>query len=562
MTHMTPVLEVRNLTVSAATTGQIVVDNASFSIAAGEVLALIGESGSGKSTISLACSGLVRDGLVLQDGEILLEGRSLFSLHEEELRSLRGRRVAYIAQSAAAAFNPVLKMNRQVTEASRVHRTRTENEALAKAGKLYAQLRLPDPENIGLRYPYQLSGGQLQRFMLAMGLMEEPALLVFDEPTSALDATTQIEVLTIIREAVRGRNVAALFVSHDLPVVAQLADRILVLQHGKTVEHGTTDDILLQPKQAYTRTLIAAFEHGRSAALHQQAHERKNTPILTAAGIEASYEPQHGDKPRQLALQSTNFQISKGEIVGVVGESGSGKSTLSQVLSGLLPALAGEIRLDGRSLSPQVAQRSQEERRRIQVLFQMADTALNPAHTVKKTLDRILSFFWKMDARQIQQRRNELLEMVQLPAHYADKYPTQLSGGEKQRINLARALAARPDVLICDEITSALDTVVAAAIIKLIRDLRDKLNVAVIFISHDIPTVIAIADYVHVMHKGVVVEEGPPALILKNPKHAYTKRLVGSVPELRKDWLDDFVDRQSAILANSDGRSSASANVL
>jgi peptide/nickel transport system ATP-binding protein len=538
-------LAIEGLVVGPTGGGRPVVDGVSLRLRPGEVLALIGESGSGKSTISLACLGHIRPGLVALAGSVRLGETEMLGADPALLARLRGRQVAYVAQSAAASFNPALRLNPQVIEPSRIHGTRPAPDALRRAVSLYRQLGLPYPDTIGERYPHQVSGGQLQRFMVAMGMMEEPLLLVLDEPTSALDVTTQVEVLDAMRVAVRGRRTAALFVSHDLPVVAQMADRILVLRHGRMVEEGTTEQILEAPQQDYTKALLAAFRPLHAVRRPEPtAVTEIAAPALEVSGVTAGYGRAPDGGPLVKAVQEVGFRLGRGRILAVVGESGSGKSSLAQVLAGLLPPAAGEVRLSGEALASAVAQRSREQLRRLQILFQMADTALNPQHTIGRILGRVLTHFWDMPRARREQRTAELLEMVRLPASYAARKPSQLSGGEKQRVNLARALAAEPEVLICDEITSALDTVVGAAIVELIEDLRSRLGLSVIFISHDLPKVAAVADDVLVMRHGRVVEAGPTGAVFGAPEHPYTRLLLDSVPELRRDWLDGAAERR------------------
>jgi peptide/nickel transport system ATP-binding protein len=543
------VLRIQSLVIGPQNGGAPVVDGVSLTIRPGEVLALIGESGSGKSTVALTCLGHVRPGLEVREGSVHLDGTEMLSLDAEALRNSRGRRVAYVAQSAAASFNPSLRLNPQVIEPARVHRTRGAREALQRAIGLYRTLRLPQPEQIGERYPHEVSGGQLQRFMLAMGMIEEPVLLVLDEPTSALDVTTQVEVLSAMRAAVRGRRTAALFVSHDLPVVAQMADRILVLRHGRMVEEGTTEEILQNPRQPYTQALVAAFRAAEAAATALRLAPPLEPGLLEVSGLTAGYGRGRDGLPLVKAVQEVSFSVPRGRVLAVVGESGSGKSSLAQVVAGLLPPSAGRVTLGGEALPPVVAGRTRDQLRRVQILFQMADTALNPRHTVGRILERVLSYFWKMPRARRKARVVELLGLVQLGPEFADRYPGQLSGGQKQRVNLARALAAEPEVLICDEVTSALDTVVAAAVIALIRDLRDRLGLSVLFISHDLPTVAAMADAVLVMRHGRVVESGPAAEVLNRPQHPYTRLLAASVPELRGDWLDEAAERRQRLTA-------------
>ncbi len=548
---LAPVLAINRLIVAPQAGGAPVVDGISLAVSKGEVLALIGESGSGKTTLALAALGHVRPGLAVRSGRVRLGATELLGAGEAVLRDLRGRRATYVAQSAAAAFNPALRLDFQVTEPSRVHCLRPLAEAVARAHDLYRRLDLPDPRHIGERFPHEVSGGQLQRFMVAMGLIEGPELVVCDEPTSALDVTTQVEVLKAFKAVIRDGNTAGLFVSHDLAVVAQMADRIIVLRHGRLVEQGTTEEILATPREAYTKELVAACRRWDKRSMRPtRTLVLASAPVrLEVAGIVAGFGPRDPKtgRPSILAVDDVALRVAPREVVAVIGESGSGKSTLAQVIAGLHPPSEGEIRLAGQVLAPSVARRSLDERRRIQIVFQMADTALNPRHSVGRILGRVLAFFGRVPRTQRQQRIAELLEMVRLPAAYARRRPAELSGGEKQRVNLARALAAEPEVLICDEITSALDTIVAAAIVRLVEDLRDRLGLAVVFISHDLATVATLADLVLVMRRGEIIERGPTAALLAEPRCPYTRLLLASVPELRIGWLEEAARRRAAL---------------
>ncbi|WP_439498332.1 ABC transporter ATP-binding protein [Bosea sp. (in: a-proteobacteria)] len=534
------ILTVDNLSI-ATTMGTTVLDGVSLRVCRGEVLALIGASGSGKTTLALAALGHLRPGLAVAGGTLHLDGVEMLTAPQPVLNRMRGRTAAYIAQSAAAAFNPRIRLGDQVIESALLHRSQAPKQAQARARELFRYISLPTPDRIGTRFPYQVSGGQLQRFMIAMGMQEEPLLLVCDEPTSALDVTTQVEVMRLLKQVIADNDTAALFVSHDLAVVAQIATRIAVMRAGRIVEVGETRQIIEAPREDYTRELIAACQHLSLGALAQRPARPATGagPALSVAGLNAGYGKVSDGKPQIATLHGVDLAVGKGEIVAVIGESGSGKTTLARVIAGLHAPASGTVALNGKALAGLDAQRTGAERRRIQLAVQMADTALNPKHRLRRILGRVLTFFHGLKGEAAEARMRELLAMVSLPEHYLDRYPTEISGGEKQRVNLARALAAEPEILICDEITSALDTIVAGQIIALVKRLRDELGLTIIFISHDLATVASIADRVTVLRHGRVVEAGESAAVLSAPSDPYTRLLVASVPELRQGWLED-----------------------
>jgi peptide/nickel transport system ATP-binding protein len=524
-----------------------IVKNVGFSIPRGDVLALIGESGSGKTTIALALMGYARSGCRISGGSVRIDDAEILALDHERLLNLRGGKVAYIAQSAAAAFNPSRTIMHQVTESALTHGLMARDEAEEKAIELFRSLALPDPDHIGERYPHQVSGGQLQRLMAAMALITDPALVILDEPTTALDVTTQIEVLRAFKEAIRERGATAVYVSHDLAVVAQMADQIVVLNRGEIRESGTTEQILHAPADAYTKELMAAARPtARLASAAEPSSTRSPPPLLEIRDLAAGYGKRNRQGlPANLVLNDINLKIERGATLGVIGESGSGKSTLARVIAGLVAPVRGSVVFDGEPLAPDLKTRTRDQFRRIQIVFQSADTALNPAHTIGRILARPLEFYRGLRGAERDQRIGQLLEQVRLPASIANRRSSELSGGQKQRINLARALAAEPDLILCDEVTSALDTVVGAAILDLMAELRRELNVSYMFISHDISTVRAICDDIVVLYAGRKVESGSRQTLAAPPFHPYTDLLISSVPELRRGWLEQIAVRRT-----------------
>ena len=556
---MSALVEVRGLDVvvrNAAGGETAIVNDVSFSIPKGEVLALIGESGSGKTTIALALLGYARRGCRIAAGSIRIGETSVLDLDAAGLHDLRGRKVSYIAQSAAAAFNPMKTIMDQVVEGATIHGTASRAAAEAKAVDLFAALALPEPRSIGARYPHQVSGGQLQRLMAAMALITDPELVVLDEPTTALDVTTQIEVLRAFKKVVRERGATAVYVSHDLAVVAQMADRILVLSGGEMQEAGTTDDILVRPRHAYTRSLLAAA----APQPRGSGEAPEGAPLLEIRGLVAGYgRADASGMPATRVLDGIDLVIPRGAAIGVIGESGSGKTTLARVVAGLVPTARGSVLFDGTPLPANLRERTREQFRRIQIVFQNADTVLNPSHTIERILARPLAFYHGVAGDEAAKRTARLLDLVKLPAALALRRPAELSGGQKQRVNLARALAAEPDLILCDEVTSALDTVVGAAILDLLAELRRELGVSYMFISHDISTVRAVCDEVVVLYSGSKVDAGSRKAFAAPPFHPYADLLIASVPELRAGWLESLPKRVAADLPPIGARRPATA---
>ncbi|MDU0305982.1 ABC transporter ATP-binding protein [Rhizobium sp. 10PS4] len=536
---MSNFIEIRDLKVEATTdSGRRVeiIKGVSLDVAEGEIVALIGESGSGKTTIALTLMGHTRAGCRISGGSVSVGGKDMVTLSEKQRAKVRGTEVAYVPQSAAAAFNPATSIMDQVIEVTRIHQLMSPDDARARAVELFRALSLPEPETIGSRYPHQVSGGQLQRLAAAMALIGDPTLVIFDEPTTALDVTTQIEVLRAFKSVMKKGGIAGVYVSHDLAVVAQIADRIVVLKGGETQETGTTDEILNNAKHPYTRELLAAFEPKPRGAAGPA--EPATAPLLSIEDLVAGYGQRQADGlPLVRAVEHVSLKVEKGRNLGIIGESGCGKSTLARTIAGILPAAVGKITFDGTELHRNARKRSRDELREMQIVFQYADTALNPAKSVEDILDRPLVFYHAMDRKARNARIDQLLDMVRLPRNLRHRRPGELSGGQKQRVNFARALAADPKLILCDEITSALDTVVAAAVIDLLKELQRELGLSYIFISHDLSVVEAICDEIVVMYGGRKVEEITSSTV-KAPQHPYSQLLFSSVPTLDPAWLD------------------------
>lgn len=534
-----PLLNIRGLQISSDE--GLIVDGIDLTLQKGHVLGLIGESGAGKSTIGLAALGFARNGLQITGGSVALDGQDILSLSGKNRQRIRGSRIAYVAQSAAAAFNPAHKLIDQVTEASVWHGLMKRGEARSRAVELFTLLGLPDPQNFGERYPHQVSGGQLQRAMTAMALCTSPDLVVFDEPTTALDVTTQIEVLIAIKKAIATTGTAALYISHDLAVVAQIADEIMVLRHGKMVERGSVRKIFDAPQEDYTRQLVAVRQKEIEGRIETSAS------LLSIANISASYSP------ATPVLADITLDLAKGQTLAIVGESGSGKSTLARVVSGLLAPTAGNIHFDGAVLPANLERRSKETLRNIQMISQLPDLALNPRRTIAEIIGRPLQFYFGMPRDLRRNAVDELMELTGLPKSLLKRYPAELSGGQKQRVCIARALAARPKLLVCDEPTSALDPLVAEGILELLRRVQNETETSYLFITHDLAIVRAIADKIAVMYRGTVVRYGLKSDVLSPPYDDYTAKLLASVPQMKPGWLDDIMaQRADLTIADTD----------
>ncbi len=527
-------LEIKGLKIDGQSDDQWkpIIKGLDLSLKRGEVLGLIGESGAGKSTLGLAGMGYARPGCRITEGSINFDGIDLIAASEETRRSLWGSRIAYVAQSAAASFNPAHHLIDQTIETAVNHNIMPREKAEADARDLYKRLQLPNPDTIGLRFPHQVSGGQLQRAMTAMAMSCRPDLIIFDEPTTALDVTTQVEVLAAMRDIVEQFNTAAIYITHDLAVVAQMAHRIMVLRYGNLVEEAPTRTMLKQPTQDYTKSLWAVRKL-------QKPESPSDDIVLSVNTVDATY----GGGASKV-LDNVSVKIPRGRTVAIVGESGSGKSTLARAITGLLPPSKGEILFNGKALPAALANRDRDTLRRIQMIYQSADTALNPRQQVRDIIGRPLEFYLGLKGAARDRKVVELLESIELDESYIDRFPSEMSGGQKQRISIARALAAEPEVIICDEVTSALDQIVQEEILSLLMKLQKDTNVTYIFITHDIATVRAIADEIVVMHRGKVVQQGMKSKVLNPPYPAYTELLLSSVPQMDPDWLTTLLEKR------------------
>ena len=540
MSATEPLVTISNLEIDgiADETRNRIINNISLELNRGEVMGLIGESGAGKSTLGLAAMGFTRDGCEIVGGNIMFDGIDLVTATPDVKRRLLGKRIAYVAQSAAASFNPAHKIINQHTEAPLCHGVSSRTEAEADAIDLYERLRLPNPDEIGFRYPHQVSGGQLQRAMTAMAMSCRPDLIIFDEPTTALDVTTQIEVLVAIREIVQQFQTAAIYITHDLAVVAQMADRVKVLLRGDEVEEADTRTMLDAPREDYTKSLWAV----RSFQRPQKSLAKKGAvPVISLRNVTAAYG---NNNP---VVRDVSFDIHEGRTVAVVGESGSGKSTTARCITGLLPPVTGEIAFQNQVLPADYRKRSVDQLRQVQMIYQMADTALNPRKRIGEIIGRPVEFYLGLKGAEKRRRVEELLKLIEMdPKEYINRLPSELSGGQKQRIGIARALAAEPKFIICDEVTSALDQLVAEGILKLLTRLQEEMKLSYMLITHDLSTVRAIADEVVVMKDGLIVEAGPKDEMFTPPHHPYTDLLLSSVPEMNPDWLDELLAQRGA----------------
>jgi len=526
-----PIIETKNLGVEFWVDGQWVMaaTDISFSVSPGEVLAVVGESGSGKSTSAMSLLGLLPvNGRA--SGSVKLAGEELIGAEKKRLRQIRGEEIAVIFQEPMTALNPVYTIGFQISEALKVHNPKmTKAEAKERALELLTMVELPDPEKAFNSYPHQLSGGQRQRAMIAQSLSCDPKLLIADEPTTALDVTVQAEILDLLRNLNQKLQSGVILITHDMGVVADLADRILVMKDGQMVEQGTADQIFNRPQHPYTQTLLASVPKlGRSARRFFEV-PKDAKPVLALKDVSIVY-PKRGKVPAFTAAKNVSFEIYQGEILGLVGESGSGKTTVGRAAIGLLPVSEGSIKLIGEEIAGATQKQLRGLRQRTGVVFQDPGSSLNPRLPIGESIGEPLLLAKKAEGEQLNHIVEDLLDSVELPRSYRNRYPHELSGGQRQRVGIARAISLNPDLLIADEPTSALDVSVQARFLDLLLDLQDKLKFACLFISHDLAVVDALAHRIAVMQHGELVEIGDRDQILNNPQNEYTRKLISAVP--------------------------------
>lgn len=524
------ILEVKDLGVDFWVEGEWVpaAKNLSYEIAAGEVLAIVGESGSGKSASSMALLGLTpQNGRVF--GSVKLAGEELVTATSKRLRELRGSGIAVIFQEPMTALNPVYTIGFQIMETLRVHFNMTNEKAKQRAVELLTMVDLPDPEKAFNSYPHQLSGGQRQRAMIAQAISCDPKLLIADEPTTALDVTIQAEILDLLRDLHKRLNSAILLITHDMGVVADLADRVLVMKDGAMVEQGSSRQIYKSPQQVYTQQLLAAVPNLGSGAAAAAKPASKAELVLSLKDVQIEY-PKRGRVPAFLAAKNINLEIAKGEVVGLVGESGSGKTTVGRAAVGLLPVKSGSLIVAGKDISSTKKSELRQLRSKLGIVFQDPGSSLNPRWSISQSIAEPLVLSKQFSKDQVNKRIDELLDQVQLPISYRNRYPHELSGGQRQRVGIARALALSPEFLVADEPTSALDVSVQARVLELLKELQKDLGFACLFVSHDLAVVDFLADRIAVMNHGEIVEQGDKNQILRNPQQEYTKRLIAAVP--------------------------------
>lgn len=545
-----PILEVRGLGVDFWVGGDWIsaATDMSYSVKPGEVLAIVGESGSGKSVSSMSLLGLLPPNSRVR-GSALLNGEELIGASMAKLRKVRGKNIAVIFQEPMTALNPVYRIGFQIVESLRVHFPLTPSEAKIRALELLRLVEMPDPQKAFDSYPHQLSGGQRQRAMIAQSISCDPDVLIADEPTTALDVTIQAEILDLLRRLRTRLNSAIVIITHDMGVVADLADNVIVMRNGEIVERNTVREIFANAQHPYTQELLAAVPHlgtGSAAAVAEVV--RTEAPALVLDRVDISY-PKRGRVPAFKAVENASFTIYPGEIVGLVGESGSGKTTIARAAVGLIPVSGGEMTVVGQNIAGADVKQLRAVRRNLGIVFQDPGSSLNPRFPIGESIGEPMLLSGLFNSAQINARVEELLDQVELPRGFRNRYPHELSGGQRQRVGIARALALNPKLLVADEPTSALDVSVQAHVLDLLQEIQAQLKFACLFVSHDLAVVDLLADRIVVMNHGKIVEQGPTENILRNPQDPYTQRLIAAVP------LPDPVAQQARREQRRGGRS-------
>ncbi len=529
---MNNILKIKNLSLSVGK--EKLLNSVSFNIKKGEIFALIGESGSGKSLTSLAIMRLLPEVISVDGGDIALYGESLFALPEYEMQKVRGRKITMIFQEPMSALNPVMTVGEQVAEVIKVHLSLSGNMVKNKVISLFKEVLLKDPEQRYSWYPHQLSGGQKQRVMIAMALACEPELLIADEPTTALDVTIQAQVLQLLKEIQQSRSLSILFITHDMAVVSQMANRIAVMKNGVLLEEANSKEFFSNPKHPYTKALLK----DAMSNYHKTVKKQESDELLKVDNLKVYFPIKKGFFQRTVglvkAVDNISLCIKRGKTLALVGESGSGKSTIGKAILSLVDIDEGTVKFDGKTISGLKESKLKEYRKKIQVIFQDPFSALNPRMTIANIIrEGMVSL--NVGAKSTKEQDNyivELLEKVELSAEHMHRYPHEFSGGQRQRIGIARALAVKPELIICDEPTSALDVSVRTQVLKLLKKLQDERGLSYLFITHDLSIISAVADEVAVMKDGKIVEQGLVDSVMLNPKHEYTKTLLKSAPKI------------------------------
>lgn len=515
------------------------VNDISFTLSRGETLGVVGESGCGKSTLARAFLGYLRPGSVFMGGELLFKDEDILKMNKQKLQKLRGRRIAMVPQNPLSSLTYHMKVGPQVDEILKSHRNMDPVAARRHTLDLFAGTNLPDPEQIYNRYPHEISGGQRQRIVIAAALACQPAIMVLDEPTTALDTTTEMQVLQLVKDLQKKNGTTLIYITHDLTLTDYMCENVLVMLNGKIVENGSATDIFNNPRTDYTKMLISAIPRvdagSESGLTGRHTDEPGPSPLLKIDHLKFRYRRIWSmsamfsrQKGSPLAVNDVSLELMPGHTIGLVGESGSGKSTVANIICGLITPTTGDVIFDNNQINMAGHRRSLDLRRRIQIIFQDPLSSLNPRQRIKTILTRPLKIFFGLTGSAARNRAIELLEAMELPPDFLTRFPRQLSGGQQQRVAIACAFAAKPELILCDEITSALDVSVQAHVLKLLKALQEKTGVASVFISHDLGVVKMIADSVIVLQEGGVVDSGPTETVFKNPSHHYTRRLLSA----------------------------------